>query len=323
MKSILPVVFCAIASLVHSAEKPLSLHPDNSHYFLFRGKPTVLVTSGEHYGAVLNREFDPDKYLTELHQHDLNLTRTFTGIYCEDTKSFGITRNTLAPADGKLLCPWARSETPGYAGGGNKFDLTKWDDAYFKRLKAFLTQSGKRGIVVELVVFCPFYEDSMWKLSPMNTANNVNSVGKVARDAVYNRDKNGDLQLTQETLVKKLVSELNEFDNLYFEVCNEPYFGGVTDDWQRRIIDVIVDAEKPLPTKHLISLNIANGSKKIERPHPAVSIFNFHYTSPPTAVKENFALNKVIGENETGFKGTGDTHYRMEAWEFLLAGGGL
>jgi hypothetical protein len=40
-------------------------------------------------------------------------------------------------------------------------------------------------------------------------------------------------------------------------------------------------------------------------------------------VKENFALNKVIGENETGFKGTGDTHYRMEAWEFLLAGGGL
>ena len=54
-----------------------------------------------------------------------------------------------------------------------------------------------------------------------------------------------------------------------------------------------------------------------------MSIFNFHYASPPTAVAENFALNKVIGDNETGFKGTGDTHYRMEAWEFLLAGGGL
>ncbi|HEX4589578.1 MAG TPA: hypothetical protein VH120_06595, partial [Gemmataceae bacterium] len=127
----------------------------------------------------------------------------------------------------------------------------------------------------------------------------------------------------QETLVRKLVAELNGFDNLYFEVCNEPYFGGVTDDWQRRIIDVIVDAEKALPAKHLISLNIANGSKKIEKPHAAVSIFNFHYASPPTAVGENFGLNKVIGENETGFQGTGDTHYRMEAWEFLLAGGGL
>ncbi len=31
----------------------------------------------------------------------------------------------------------------------------------------------------------------------------------------------------------------------------------------------------------------------------------------------------MIGDNETGFKGTGDAHYRMEAWEFLLAGGGL
>ena len=163
----------------------------------------------------------------------------------------------------------------------------------------------------------------MWKLSPMNAANNVNGIGKIARDAAYNRDKNGDLQATQEALVKKLVVELNEFDNLYFEVCNEPYFGGVTDDWQRRIIDVIVDTEKSLPDKHLIALNVANGSKKIERPHPAVSIFNFHYASPPNAVKENFALNKVIGENETGFKGTGDAHYRMEAWEFLLAGGGL
>jgi hypothetical protein len=323
MKQIVPIILVAIASAGHAAERPLSLHPDNPHYFLFRGKAALLVTSGEHYGAVLNRDFDTDKYLAELQRHGLNLTRTFTGVYCEDTRSFGITRNTLAPADRKLLCPWARSETPGYAGGGNKFDLTKWDDAYFKRLKAFLTRAGERGIVVEFVLFCPFYDDSMWKLSPMNAANNVNGVGKIARDAVYNRETNGGLQSVQETLVKKLVAELNGFDNLYFEVCNEPYFGGVTDGWQRRIIDVIVEAESILANRHLISLNIANGSAKIEKPHSAASIFNFHYASPPTAVGQNFALNKVIGENETGFKGTGDTDYRMEAWEFLLAGGGL
>ena len=92
-------------------------------------------------------------------------------------------------------------DTPGYAGGGNKFDLTKWDDAYFKRLKAFLTQAGERGeSSSNSCLFCPFYEDSMWKLSPMNAANNVNGVGKVARDDVYNRDKNGDLQAIQEAL---------------------------------------------------------------------------------------------------------------------------
>jgi hypothetical protein len=37
----------------------------------------------------------------------------------------------------------------------------------------------------------------------------------------------------------------------------------------------------------------------------------------------NYGLNKVIGLNETGFKGTGDDYYRNEAWEFILAGGAI
>ncbi len=52
----------ALAGAACAAE-PIRLHPDNPHYFLFRGKPTVLVTSGEHYGAVLNAEFDFAVYL--------------------------------------------------------------------------------------------------------------------------------------------------------------------------------------------------------------------------------------------------------------------
>ncbi len=47
-------------------QPPLALHPDNPRYFLFRGEPTVLVTSGEHYGAVLNRDFDYVRYLDAL-----------------------------------------------------------------------------------------------------------------------------------------------------------------------------------------------------------------------------------------------------------------
>jgi len=323
------VVFCGwwVASVAAGAppadQAPLALHPGNPHYFVFREKPTILITSAEHYGAVLNRDFDYVKYLDELHAHGLNLTRTFTGAYCEDTRSFGIARNTLAPADGKLVCPWARADVAGYAGGGNRFDLSKWDPEYFKRLMDFLDKASERGVVVELNLFCPFYEDSMWRLSPMNAVNNVNEIGKLSRLAVYDLGKNGELQKVQERMVEKLVAELNRYNNLYYEVCNEPYFGGVTDAWQRRIADVIVAAEKPLPKKHLVSINVANGSKKVENPHPAVSIFNFHYATPPDAVAANYALNKVIGDNETGFKGTADGHYRMEGWEFVLAGGGL
>ena len=120
----------------------------------------------------------------------------------------------------------------------------------------------------------------------------------------------------------KIVREINEFDNLYFEVCNEPYFGGVAQDWQYRIADTIIETEKDLPHKHLISLNIANGRKKVDVPHPTVSIFNFHYCVPPDTVAMNYGLNKVIGENETGFRGKDDFLYRSEGWDFLLAGGG-
>jgi hypothetical protein len=37
----------------------------------------------------------------------------------------------------------------------------------------------------------------------------------------------------------------------------------------------------------------------------------------------NWHLNKVIGDNETGFRGTNDAPYRMEGWDFLIAGGAL
>ena len=35
-------------------EEPIRFHRKNPHYFLFRGKAIALITSGEHYGAVLN-----------------------------------------------------------------------------------------------------------------------------------------------------------------------------------------------------------------------------------------------------------------------------
>ncbi len=307
-----------------AATKPLALHPANPHYFLFRGKPAILITSAEHYGAVLNPDFDYVKYLGALARDGMNHTRIFTGAaYVEPQGAFNIERNTLAPAPGRYIAPWARSSSPGYANGGNKFDLNKWDEDYFRRLKDFMAQASRRSIIVEVNLFCPFYEERQWTLSPFNVVNNVNGVGNVARLDVYTLDKHGGLLELQERFVRKIVAELKGFDNFYYEVCNEPYATKIPMNWQNRIVDVIVDAEKDLPAKHLISLNISNGSQKVENPHPAVSIFNFHYAAPPDAVAMNYGLNKVIGDNETGFRGTSDDPYRMEGWDFMIAGGAL
>jgi hypothetical protein len=324
------LILLAVAGLLGSADLTLAqtgtlgLHPDNPHYFLWRGKPTILITSGEHYGAVLNADFDTVKYLDTLARDGLNLTRTFTGgAYFEQAGAFKIERNTLAPTAGRFIGPWARSEQPGAADGGNKHDFTRWNDAYFTRFRDFVAQASKRGIVIEVNLFCPFYAKEQWHLSPFNAANNVNGLGGIQSTNVYTLDKHGGLLAVQEHLVRKVIEELRGFDNVYYEICNEPYFGGITLEWQRHIADVIVDAQKNHPNPKLIAQNIANKTAKVRDPHPSVSILNFHYTYPPTAVADNFALNRVIGENETGFRGTRDEVYRIEAWDFILAGGGL
>ena len=324
---VLTALSCAAAA--HAQQTPhqlLALHPDNPHYFLWRGKPTVVVTSGEHYGAVLNLAFDYKVYLAELHRHGLNGTRLFSGTYCESPESFNITDNTLAPRPGRFICPWARSDVPGAADGGNKFDLARFDDAYFARLKDFLTEAGKQGVIVELDLFCPMYDADQWRLCPMNAANNTSGIGNSKLEDVLAL-KHDDLTQVQIAVTSKIVQELKDFDNLYYEVCNEPYIHNrVPMEFQKRIIDVIVKTEKDFSQKHLISLNIANGKARVVDPHPAVSIFNFHYCVPPDVVDMNYGLDKLIGENETGFRGSrgsDDVLYRTEGWAFLLAGGGL
>ncbi len=111
--------------------------------------------------------FSPDRFRQEeadrigtLESHGFNLTRAFSGAYCEPAGALGIRDNTLAPAAGRLICPWARSESPGYRNGGNKFDLRRWDPAYFRRRREFVSEAGRRGVVVELVLFCPYLTGS-------------------------------------------------------------------------------------------------------------------------------------------------------------------
>ena len=305
-----------------SSWSPIALAPENPRYFSWRDRPTVLVTSGEHYGALLNLDFDYVRYFDTLAEDGLNHTRTFSGVYRELPSSFGITDNPLAPKPLQYICPWARSDEPGYKDGGNKFDLTKWDTAYFYRLRDFMSAAQERGIVVELTLFCTMYKDELWEVCPLNTLNNVNGIGTCARDEAFTL-KHDDLTRVQLAFVRKVVTELKGFDNLYYEICNEPYFHGVTLEWQYRIADEIMSVEKDFANKHLISRNVANGKALVENPHPGISVFNFHYCVPPDVVAMNHDLDRVIGENETGFRGSDDVLYRTEAWAFLLAGGAL
>ena len=68
-------VFCTAAACA----EPIKLHPTNPHYYLFNGRPTILITSAEHYGAVVNKDFDYVTYLDALKSYGLNYTRIYAG----------------------------------------------------------------------------------------------------------------------------------------------------------------------------------------------------------------------------------------------------
>jgi hypothetical protein len=315
------IVGCTSAEL----PKPISLHPQNHHYFLFREKPVVLIGSTEHYGAVMNLDFDYVKYLDELSTCGLNITRTFSGVYVEPGGAFGILKNTMAPGPERYITPWARSSEPGYSNGGNKFDLNQWDEAYFTRLKDFITEAGKRNIVVELDLFSCIYDTVQWKLSPLYYNNNINNMQIIREWKEVLSLKHPELLDVQVKMAKKIVTELKDFDNLYYEICNEPYFGDTLAlrEWEVHMTGVVADAEKDFANKHLISNNVQNFKKLVQEPKQHVSIYNFHYAEPPVTVPLNYHLNLPLGDNETGFRGIEGTIYRIEAWRFLLAGGAL
>lgn len=327
LKPWLLATWCLAALAMNArGDVPIRLHLQNGHYFEFRGKPVVLVGSTEQYASLFNLDFDYLRYLDELQACGLNLTRAFTGTY-RQFPGFSQTSNDTpldVPTE-RFIAPWPRTGGPGAGDGGNKFDLTKWDAAYFHRLRAFVAAASERGIVVEITLFCSFYQgfshvqDRLWDVSPMNARNHINGVGAGGATACFS--PNNDLLPFQKALVRKFTEEMQGFDNVFFEATNEPYYY-VSPAWEVQIIDELVAAESTFPHRHLIAQNIANYEKVITSPNPKVSIFNFHYAYP-SASFANQGLNRVIGNDETSFIGTDDLPYRSEAWRFMLSGGGL
>jgi hypothetical protein len=339
-----------LAGAAADARPPIQLSPRNPHYFLFRGKTIALVTSGEHYGAVLNGDFDFRKYLATISGAGLNMTRLFGGSYVEvPGQSFGIKRNDLAPAPGRFIAPWARSGTDGYAGGGGKFDLTQWNPEYFGRLHAFLDDASQRGIVVELTLFSAHYGEAQWNLSPFNRANNVNDTTAIDWKKLNTLD-NGNIGGFQEAYARKLVREIAAYDNVILEIQNEPWsdrpvFSGVINPYlfppnrdkfpnsidlpdememafEARVAEWIASEEAAQPGKHLVSQNFSNFRFAVPAAIPGVSIVSFHYAYPEAALW-NLGVGKAISYDETGFLGRDDDAYRRQAWNFMMAGGGV
>lgn len=249
-----------------AAPAAVSLHPDNPKYFLFRGKPLALITATEHYGSVINRRFDFERYLVEAADKKQTLTRTFLLF-----RELQGPRNPCSPAkpdSPDFVAPYPRTG-PGKALDGEPvYDLDRWNPEYFDRLHRFLGRASELGIVVELTLFSNTYGDNIWALNPLRAENNRQHVGAISWQA-YTSLKDRELWRRQLAYIAKIMEETSRYDNVYYEVCNEPG-GGVRGHASREDVDAWLAQVGRAVRDHL---------RRLGRPHLVFGTHAFQY--PP------------------------------------------
>ncbi len=310
----------------------VGVYPDNPHYLMYQGRPVLLITSAEHYGAVVNQDFDYRAYFETLAKYGLNYTRIYPGAYVEVEGMF-IENNTLAPKTGRHLVPWARSSEKGAWDGGNKYDLDTWSEDYFHRLRDFIREAARYDIVVEICFFNCQYKES-WHACPLNAANNIQEIGPGEFND-FQTMKYPDLVAELDGYVGEIVRQVNEFDNVILEICDEPTLKGtpapLAVEWIDHLIQVVVETEADLPKKHLVAQQVMMGvdfTRDARVPLMTTQYIwqNAEQIGGVEALDTLYSLGKPIELNETAYypiwyKGDIQAASRAEAWEFIVGGG--
>ena len=213
----------------------LEICQEHPHYFRDGDKHVVLVgVSDRDLFSVWRNEkgFSWQKYLDHLEAHHINYVR-------QDGCGWGELR-TRSKYPAQFSDPsWPFSRTgPGKAVDGlPKFDLTRFDAAYFaERLKPFLRASARRGVYVELTLFEGFRTQRRFAESLFADENNTNRLGLAPRlmtsDSALD---NAPLVAIQHAYVDRVLEETAEFGHLIYEISNET--GG--ERWVSHFIDYI------------------------------------------------------------------------------------
>jgi hypothetical protein len=336
------------AMMVDTSTGPVAVCPANGHYLMYRSKPIILVTSDHHYGAVIDGEFDYGKFLDYLGENGMNLTRIYPGGMFEPDNKF-VAGNPLGPRAGKQVLPWARTDVPGANPGlaeagkpSMKYDLDRWNPEYFSRLRSFVDHALNRGIVVEVAFFNGMYADC-WPLMAMYHGNNIQGAGKYEAEEcglfTTADPRNWDVMKYQKAYVVKITAELNEYDNVIFDLCDEPSLVGKPDGniavmpdeavrpWLAALKDAFLTAEAGLPKKHLLGQTVQNLSPDMSS-EPWCQWLAAEYVKPALAALErNYAAGKPIVDVESDYYGHGLVkpylldHVRVEGWWFMVGGG--
>ncbi len=139
-----------------------------------------------------------------------------------------------------------------------EYYLDRPNPEFFDRLHRFLSLASDYGIIVEIVLLsgCGY-----WELNPLNARNNINGLEEINTSDYMTRRNSGVFEW-QVAHVRKIVEETNHYDNVIYEICNEPagtYPGWdentsveEVNQWLSALIQIVRQTEASLPYKHLI-----------------------------------------------------------------------
>ena len=249
---------------------PLRIHPDNPRYFADDTGRAVWLTGSHTWANFQERgvegetpDFDYEVYLDFLEDHGHNFMRMWRW---EQAKWM-----QFVPASTPIrYAPMAYERTgPGIAQDGKpRFDLTRFNQAYFDRLRRRVLAAGKRGIYVSVMLFQGFSVEqkgtrgvdpnlgNAWDGHPYNIRNNVNGIdGDVNDDgegAETHTLANPAVTRLLEAYVRKVIETLNDLDNVLWEISNESHTRSI--EWHYHMIRFIRDCEAGLSKQHPIGM---------------------------------------------------------------------
>jgi len=158
--------------------------------------------------------------------------------------------------------------------GKPKFDLKKFNEAYFQRLRERVKAAGDRGIYVSIMLFegwgllhgnrgRPSPAGWAWRGHPFHPENNASGI---------NADPDGDGQniqvhslanpavtAVQEAYIHQVVDTVNNLDNVLYEVINE----GGEEKWDWWVVKTIREYERTKPKQHPIGIT-GHGAERLE-----------------------------------------------------------
>jgi len=264
-----------------AARGPLRVNPANPRWFTEPGGQAVYLTGSHTWNNLVDmgrqdppEPFDFEAYLDFLDRHGHNFIRLWTW---DSTIWHTQANRRLGKEFVHLVAPlpWLRTGPGNALDGKPKFDLARFDPAYFERLRARVSAAGRRGIYVSVMLFegwglmhgnrnrRPAPDGWAWRSHPFHRSNNVNGVnpdteGDSLAGEVH-RLGNEAVNRLQAAYVRKVVDTVNDLDNVLYEVINE----GGEKEWDWWVVRTVRDCERTKPKQHPVGIT-GHGAERVE-----------------------------------------------------------